>query len=277
MTHRNLRYRLSGCAVAIAAGLVGYAHAGVAAPGDTGALQLAQALPTPLPPVANVGGDGVLPNEQYIVLISGSSDLLLQQVQQIEPGAFVNLVNGRSVIQAGRFNSFQNAQLRANELATIGIGAQIQSATPLSSSVPVRGVPDPAIASVSPTGGLPPIPVAAAPSSVAFGQEPPVAVVPPPVASPGPTNTALPPTSGVPSSQPSRPAGYYVVVPGRAAELTGLANQVVGLGASPSLVQARTNPRGPHIAIGPYDDHGIAREWSRYLRDSGLDARVHFE
>ncbi|MBE7380784.1 MAG: hypothetical protein F6J95_005175 [Leptolyngbya sp. SIO1E4] len=301
MTLRKSRhYVLAGCLLATTAIAAGHMKPGMAAP-DGPSVQVAQTLPTPLPPIPYASNGAALPSEQYVVLVNGNSDLLLDQVRQIEPGAFVNFVDGGSVIQAGRFNSLQNAQLRADELAVMGIGAQVQptasvsaplgntpsaypsSVPPASASVPASptpSVPASPTASVpaSTTGSLPPLPVAATSSSVEFGQAPPFQSVNTAPPSAYPANAASPPTSAPSTAQPpARASGYYVVVPGRSADLPSLANQVVTLGAAPSLVQTRTAPRGPHVAVGPYADQGIAQEWSSYLRDSGLDARVHFE
>ncbi|MEM0981866.1 MAG: hypothetical protein AAGH78_16540, partial [Cyanobacteria bacterium P01_H01_bin.58] len=225
-----------------------------------------------LPPLP-YDSSAALPSEQYVVLVNGNSDLLLQQVRQVEPGAFVNFIDGSSVIQAGRFNSFQNAQVRTDELAMLGIGAQVQSTLPASAPIAITQ-PAYSIAS-TPTGDLPPVPTTAV-APVEFGQSPHLGV---PVQ---PQTVAPPPTSTYPSSVPSSfpqvsASGYYVVVPGRAVNLPGLANQLIGLGVPSNLVQTRTAPRGPHAAIGPYADQGMAQEWSQYLRDQGLGARVHFE
>ena len=252
-----------------------------AVPGSP-SLQIAQTQTT-LPPVPYASTGGSLPSEQYVVFINGNSDLLLQQVRQIEPGAFINMVAGSSVIQAGRFDSLQNAQQRVNELAIIGVGAQVESTSfasaPVASpvSTPVASVPT-SNTTATITGDLPPLPVAANTSAVEFGQAAPFQSVPPPPV-PATSNSAAPPvTSATPIAQQPSTSGYYIVVPGDASELVNLANQIVSLGAPSSLVQTRTTPRGPHVAIGPYDDHDIAQEWNTYLRDAGMmNARVYFE
>lgn len=250
---------------------------------------IAQALPTPLPPLPTNGGTApTTTGEQYLVLVNGNSDSLLQQVRQVEPGAFVNYVEGRSVIQAGRFSSFQNAQVRADELANFGIGAEVQTTD--YSGAPIAVTPDydlafPAPAQTalpnSPTGG-----VAATPAAIEFGQAAPFQTAVPTTAAafpPAPPTSTYPSSGAPPLNAPaivneSLPSGYYVVVPGGVSELQSIVNRVVALGAPSSLVRARTAPRGPHVAVGPYNDHGIAQEWTNYLRDSGVaGARVHFE
>ena len=59
----------------------------------------------------------------YRVEVDGYSSILLSQVRQIEPEAFVR--QGQGVIQAGVFSDENNAQLRVRELAARGIRAQV--------------------------------------------------------------------------------------------------------------------------------------------------------
>lgn len=257
------------------------------------ASQIAQALPTPLPPLPASDGSTVPSGEQYLVLVNGNSDLLLQQVRQIEPGAFVNYVGGQSVIQAGRFNSYQNAQARVNELANFGIGAKVQATdfagAPIAVTPPTDydlSFPPPGPVS-APTAQASPPAIAATPSSIEFGQaapfQPSVPSTTTPLPPSGPTappsaNVAPPPLTNAVVADQSVRSGYYVVVPGSASELQSIVNRVVALGAPTSLVSTRSAPRGPHVAVGPYDDFGIAQEWTNFLRNSGLvGARVHFE
>lgn len=291
---------VAGCCLSLAIALPGAAATLV--PATDAARAIAQALPTPLPPLPATDGLSPTSGEQYLVLVNGSSELLLQQVRQVEPGAFVNFVDGQSMIQAGRFNSRQNAQFRADELAGLGIGAQVQTADYAGAPIPVSPPSDyalnfPAAGQSAAIGQQLPVPtIAATPSAVEFGQAPPfqstaapasAAAFPPP---PGPTatfpnNAPLPPTTVTPPpvSSPafgneSLPSGYYVVIPGSMSQLQRLSNQLVELGAPSSLVRPRTAPRGPHVAIGPYSDRGLAQEWNDYLRSAGFaGARVHFE
>ena len=250
--------------------------------GELPALQVAQTPAASLPPVPYASTGTAFPSEQYVVFVNGNSDLLLAQVRQIAPDAFISTIDGSSVIQVGRFNSFQNAQVRADELAFLGIDAQVQPTAFTSAPIavtPPAGFPTsiPVNATASIAGDLPPLPVEATASTVEFGQSP-FPAVPPPPTSAYPTNVAPPTANTVPLAQQPNTSGYYIVLPGRAHELTGLANQVINLGAPQSLVQMRSSPRGHHVAVGPYDDYGIAKEWSNYLRDAGLlSARVHFE
>ncbi|MEO1296365.1 MAG: hypothetical protein AAFW75_11270 [Cyanobacteria bacterium J06636_16] len=246
-------------------------------------LQVAQ-TPTGLPPIPYASTGSTFPSEQYVVFVNGNSDLLLAQVRQIAPDAFVSTIDGSSVIQVGRFNSLQNAQLRADELGRLGIGAQVQETAFSSAPIAVTPAADfptsiPVNATASIAGDLPPLPVSATSPAVEFGQVSPFQTVPPPPTSASPTSVTPPTANAIPiAQQQPDTSGYYIVVPGSANELSALANQVISLGAPRSLVQTRTTPRGPHVAVGPYNDFGIANEWSNYLRDTGLpNARVHFE
>lgn len=104
-------------------------------------------LPPPPPPI-NFGNEQLpstsfspreldfqapLPNlpspnsDSYLVYVNEASSLRLQEVQQLEPTAFLRQYKGRSVIQAGVFNQKINAQQQAKELKSRGIEARIIS------------------------------------------------------------------------------------------------------------------------------------------------------
>jgi hypothetical protein len=249
---------------------------------------IAQALPTPLPPLPGTTPTG----EQYLVLVGGTSDLLLNQVRQIEPGAFINYVNGESVIQAGRFSDYSNAQVRAEELSLLGVEAQIQAANAVGAPIEVSpalayDIPynPPLPTSSSSMEAIPPLPsstVAATPSSIEFGETPPYATISPPTAAVTTTPTVIstpPPSVGVaPVFTEADLSGYLVVIPGSPDRLPEIVSQVISLGVPSSLVRTRTSPRGPHVAIGPYSDRSLAQDWTNFLNNSGVSgARVFFE
>lgn len=238
-----------------------------------GMLTTAPTTPAQIPPPPTSAPSGVVgtrtppSGQQYVVFVNGNSPLLLEQIRQIEPGAFVNTVDGRSVIQVGRFNALQNAQLRADELRRFGVGATVQ---PVAAAVPSVTLSSPSN-SYPPTavgigngGSLPPLPVVAPPGGSGQGQ---------PLAGTVP----LPPNTGTAPVEIATTHGYYVVVPGNEAELASLATQVTQLGAPASQVQIRRSRLGPHVALGPLTDRTLAEQWSHYLRGSGLNARVHYE
>ncbi|NES18329.1 MAG: hypothetical protein F6K41_05210 [Symploca sp. SIO3E6] len=74
----------------------------------------------------------------------------------------------------------------------------------------------------------------------------------------------------------SRDRFYFVIIPGAQKDLPNLAAQLVQLGVTPNGVRQRTVPRGPHVAIGPFDNRGLAEQWSNYLQSQGMSARVFF-
>lgn len=65
--------------------------------------------------------------ESYLVYVDDASALILKQVRQLEPKAFVRQYQGRSVIQVGIFNQKCNAQQRVRELAIKAIWARLFS------------------------------------------------------------------------------------------------------------------------------------------------------
>lgn len=61
----------------------------------------------------------------YKVVVNGNSPLLLEQVQQVVPDAFLIQNGGRTVIQAGAFRFSASAQERLSELRSRGIFAEV--------------------------------------------------------------------------------------------------------------------------------------------------------
>ncbi len=66
-------------------------------------------------------------NSNYLVYVNNTSLVTLQQVQQLEPKAFVRQYNGQSVIQAGVFSKGSNAQELAKKLQSQGIDVRLVS------------------------------------------------------------------------------------------------------------------------------------------------------
>ena len=69
---------------------------------------------------------------------------------------------------------------------------------------------------------------------------------------------------------------YFVVIPGKLRDLPEIAAEVVRMGIREDEVTQREAPRGPHVAIGPFNEREKADRWSRYFRSVGMDARVYF-
>jgi hypothetical protein len=261
-----------------------------------------------MPPSAS-GGSQNFSVQQYVVFVSGSSDRLLDQVRLVEPTAFRTNHQGQTVIQAGRFNSPQNASERLNQLSFQGINAtvaEVPTAFPYYAQSPVQSssiyaasselppiptgtvpqgspaasgaqpVPDlPALPSTGPAGN----PVASTPGqgSVEFGQE--LAYSVPPNPSSYPVNTTPPgAAAAVPSGSARVSAPYYVIIPTAENNLPELSTQVIQLGTPADRVQQRLNPRGPHVAVGPFEDRGLAFQWNRFYRDAGIsNSRVYYD
>ncbi|MEH1819165.1 MAG: hypothetical protein V7L31_08820 [Nostoc sp.] len=77
---------------------------------------------------------------------------------------------------------------------------------------------------------------------------------------------------------------YYVAIPTTPEQLPTIAAQIrqniaqfsQGLGRSGGVFE-RTQPRGPHVAVGPFPDRYQAEEWNKYLRNIGYaNARVYY-
>jgi hypothetical protein len=244
-------------------------------------------------PGANLPQQVPTSGQQYLIYVSDTSEATLSQVRLVEPTAFRTSFQGRSVIQAGRFNMTGNAQQRITDLGALGVRAemaQVAAAVPYYSQT--AALPNNVYAS---NGDLPPLPDAAFPQA-------PVAAVPVPALPPGvaqvpptagnvefgqelnygvPTAPpagaiAAPPTAAPPTTQAAN-APYYVVIPTDASNLGTLSSQVIQLGTPPDRVQQRTEPRGPHVAVGPFADRGLANRWNDFYHQAGLgNSRVFF-
>ncbi|MEH2027427.1 hypothetical protein [Nostoc sp.] len=77
---------------------------------------------------------------------------------------------------------------------------------------------------------------------------------------------------------------YYVAIPATSEQLPAIAAQIrqnlgrfsQDLGRSGGVLE-RTQPRGPHVAVGPFPDRFQAEEWNKYLRNMGYgNARVYY-
>jgi hypothetical protein len=77
---------------------------------------------------------------------------------------------------------------------------------------------------------------------------------------------------------------YYVAIPTTPEQLPAIAEQIrqnlarfrQDLGRFGGVLE-RTQPRGPHVAVGPFYDRFQAEEWNKYLRNIGYqNARVYY-
>lgn len=271
---------------AIAAAVLGLAPQGLAQGFDAVPPLPAGALPVP--------GTAPTSGQQYLIYVNDTSNTTLSQVRIVEPTAFRTNFQGRSVIQAGRFNMSSNAQQRISELSALGVRgemAQVAAAAPSFAQTPAlpgnvyaaNGELPPLPDAAFPGGAAVPVPalppgvaqVPPAPGNVEFGQE--LNYGAPPLPSVGvmsPPPNAAPPTESFTAPR----APYFVVIPTDSSDLGNVSNQVIQLGTPPDRVQQRTAPRGPHVAVGPFTDRGLANRWNDFYRQAGLgNSRVHFE
>lgn len=265
---------------------------------DTVPLLPAGVVPVPSSPMPQAPASG----QQFVVFVNDTSAATLRQVQMVEPTAFRTTFQGRPVIQAGRFNHSANAQMRVNDLANRGVSAQM-SAAPAAQPVFAQS---PALPSnvYAASGTLPPLPgVAVIPPGGSGASPLPMPNVQPPPVNPSasgnvefgqqlsytapasPANSYpvnMPPPSG--STALASPAedltgsSFYVVIPTSSSSLQTVSAQVIQLGTPADRVQMRTAPRGPHVAVGPFADRGLANQWNNFYRDAGLSSsRVFFQ
>ncbi|UZQ56114.1 hypothetical protein OOK60_08695 [Trichothermofontia sichuanensis B231] len=196
-----------------------------------------QSVYTPPPSLGTIGN--------YVVIIDNSSPQLLSEVQRVVPDAFIRSLDGRSVIQAGLFRYESNAIQQANTLAASGFTARVLTLTNAAIVTPppvTNPIGDPTLVNPLPPQVLPPI----------VNPQPPVVL-------------------------PARVRAYFVVIPGRQDELAFIANRVRGLGGNQLQVVTRLQPRGPHVAIGPYERRSQAEFWNNFLQSSGFrNSRVYF-
>ncbi|WP_448267721.1 hypothetical protein [Nostoc sp. DSM 114159] len=81
-----------------------------------------------------------------------------------------------------------------------------------------------------------------------------------------------------------RVSRYYVAIPTTSEQLRAIAAQIrqnlsqftQDLGRSGGVLE-RTQPRGPHVAVGPFQNRFQAEEWNKYIRNIGYgNARVYY-
>ncbi|MBD2624941.1 hypothetical protein [Trichormus variabilis] len=90
--------------------------------------------------------------------------------------------------------------------------------------------------------------------------------------------------AAVPFSSPSSDSvitkpvnAYYVIIPSNKNNLRYIAQQIQkNIGRNSNVFQ-RNQPRGAHIAVGPFSDRSMAEQWNNYLQKSGYgNARVYY-
>jgi hypothetical protein len=270
------------------------------------AQEVVEGLPPPppgglAPAQADEGSTPSGSSPRYVVLVNGDSSRLLSQVQRIASDATVQEYQGQRVIQVATFDDSDGAERQVQLLASRGIGAKI---LPLSAELPDAGFSSPGRSvqqstQVAASPDLPPpdlLPSQPVPREVDFGGQPTLNQFPSPPALPADSPAALRESNperdranrsrSSRSSEREEPAsesfsgsrGYFVVIPGKQSELEAIANQVIRLGDGfgiAQLVQQTSEPRGPHVQVGPFGDRTAANRWNRYFRDFGMDSRLY--
>jgi hypothetical protein len=70
---------------------------------------------------------------------------------------------------------------------------------------------------------------------------------------------------------------YYVAVPAKSAEIDAIANQIRSNVEQQIGVSIKNQPRGSHVAVGPFTERSQAEQWNNYLRSLGFrNARVYY-
>lgn len=70
---------------------------------------------------------------------------------------------------------------------------------------------------------------------------------------------------------------YFVLIPAQAADLNIIANDVITLGAPENSVMIQDLAVDPFIAVGPFANQTLAKEWEDYFIDAGISgAQVYF-
>jgi hypothetical protein len=177
-------------------------------------------------------------SDKYFVYVDNNSSQMLQRVKQVERTAYIRNYNGRNVIQAGVFTVQSNAQRRIKELEFYGIsGAGIGNYS--NPDLPVTPYNNQQLSSS--TYNIP-------------------------------NNTST-------YTQETRNA-YYVVIPTNSNNLRYLREEIRQGLYSNNIninVSMRTQPRGAHIAIGPFSDRSDAEQWNNLFKQSGYgNARVYY-
>jgi len=154
----------------------------------------------------------------------------LPEVRRVSPNAEIFNIRGRRVIQVGSFVNRFNAELMAEQLFLRGIPAEIIHSQ--------------------------------AELEIFLALEPGQPVQP-----------------GFPTPLPARPGfdlglgdtdNYFVLIRGQAFDLPVIAETAIALGVPQNSITIRDDVVDPLVAVGPFADRTLAREWENYLTDSGV-------
>ncbi|WP_414542447.1 hypothetical protein [Nostoc sp. CCY0012] len=79
------------------------------------------------------------------------------------------------------------------------------------------------------------------------------------------------------SSPPRQESAYYAVIPVVTGDVFLMADNIRRTSGQYNFVQARQQPLGPHVAVGPFPTRADAERWNQYLRELGYgNSRVYY-
>jgi hypothetical protein len=79
------------------------------------------------------------------------------------------------------------------------------------------------------------------------------------------------------NSQTANSKYYYVAIPASSQDIPSIINQIRSNIVQRPTISTRNQPRGSHVAVGPFKDRTQAEQWSRYLQSLGFgNARVYY-
>ncbi|WP_334311391.1 hypothetical protein, partial [Nodularia sphaerocarpa] len=88
-------------------------------------------------------------------------------------------------------------------------------------------------------------------------------------------NPGQQPTQTLPNQR--QESSYYAVIPGDVRELPFIADNIRQRSGQYNVVLERQQPRGSHVAVGPFTTRADAELWNKYLRELGYgNARVYY-
>ena len=91
----------------------------------------------------------------------------------------------------------------------------------------------------------------------------------------GSINPGQQPTPTLPNRR--QESSYYAVIPTNVRELPFIADNIRRTSGQYGVVLERQEPRGSHVAVGPFTTRADAELWNRYLRELGYgNARVYY-
>lgn len=184
---------------------------------------------------------------RYIVYVDSDNFQILQRIREIENTAYIRQYNGRRIIQSGVFIRPYNAQQRARELEINGITGvgilQVSTNQEMGNYIPENNRDRTNIDQQS-------------------YYEP---------------NYPQNKQQGYDQRPQKVSKAYYVVIPSDRNKMRSLGEEIVQKIGNNATVYLKTQPHGPHIAIGPFSEKSEAQLWNNYIHKIGYnDARLYY-